>query len=103
MSTHPTNNDDRFPIVEQNVTALRTILNEEIRQRHRLISDIGELRKQNQDTKEWITRVGDVLTVLKNSVNVETEMRSVEVKNCKEDIERLAYQYKVREKSSGVH
>lgn len=94
-TSHSTYNDDRFSVMEQNVVALRTVLNEEIRQRHRLISDVGDLRKQNQSTEEWITRVGDVLTVLKKCLNDETEMRITEMKNCKEDIERLMYQYKV--------
>lgn len=94
-SARSTDNDDRFVVMEENVVALRTVLNEEIRQRHRLISDVGDLRKKNQNTEEWITRVGDVLTVLKKCLNDETEMRTTEIKNCKEDIERLMYQYKV--------
>lgn len=89
-------NNDRFSMMEENVIALRTVLNEEIRQRHRLISDVGGLRKQNKCTEEWINQVGDVLTVLKKCLNDETETRLNEMKNCKEDIERLAYQYKVR-------
>lgn len=97
--TQLTDNDDRFSTMEENVTALRTVLNEEIRQRHRLISDVGELRKQNRNTEEWITKVGDVLSVLKKYMKDETEMRSSEFKNCKEDIDRLAYQYKVRKDS----
>lgn len=98
-----TDNDDRFSTMEENVTALRTVLNEEIRQRHRLISDVGELRKQNRNTEEWITKVGDVLSVLKKYMKDETEMRSSEFKNCKEDIDRLTYQYKVRKSSHLTH
>lgn len=96
MNAQPKDNNDKFSVMEENVVALRTVLNEEIRQRHRLISDVGGLRKQNQCTEEWITQVKDVLTVLKKCLNDETEIRLVEIKNCKEDIERLAYQYKVR-------
>lgn len=37
--------DDEFFAIEQNITMLRSALHEEIRQRHRLIVDIGTLRK----------------------------------------------------------
>lgn len=103
VCTHPTDDDDRFSIMEENVTALRTVLNEEIRQRHRLISDVGVLRKQNQNTDDWITKVGDVLTVLKKCLNDETETRSIEIKNCTEDIERLMYQYKARKNTHHIY
>lgn len=37
--------DDEFFAIEQNITKLRSALHEEIRQRHRLIVDIGTLKK----------------------------------------------------------
>lgn len=37
--------NDEFFILEQNITLLRSSLHEEIRQRHRLISDLGTLRR----------------------------------------------------------
>ncbi|XP_055296703.1 TNF receptor-associated factor 5-like [Sitodiplosis mosellana] len=40
-----TDRDDEFFVLEQNITLLRSALHEEIRQRHRLIADVGSLRK----------------------------------------------------------
>lgn len=37
--------DDEYFVLEQNITLLRSALHEEIRQRHRLIADVGSLRK----------------------------------------------------------
>lgn len=37
--------DDEYFVLEQNITLLRSALHEEIRQRHRLITDLGSLRK----------------------------------------------------------
>lgn len=96
MAARSTENDNRFAELDQNVSALRTVLNEEIRQRHRLISDVGALRKQNQSTDDWIAKVTDVLAAIKRSANAETEAQQIQLKGCKEDIEQLAYQYKAR-------
>lgn len=41
--------DDELFALEQNITALRNALHEEIRQQHRLITDVGTLRKQFAD------------------------------------------------------
>lgn len=37
--------NDEYFMLEQNITLLRSSLHEEIRQRHRLISDLGALRR----------------------------------------------------------
>ncbi|KAJ6637563.1 TNF receptor-associated factor 2 [Pseudolycoriella hygida] len=99
----PTNNgisndDDSFQhrlvILEQDIRSMRSTLNEEIRQRHRLISDVGSLRKHNIVSDEWTQKVGDVLNALKKCLNEETEMRTVDIEQLKVDIGRLMYHYK---------
>lgn len=87
--------DKRCFILEQNVNALRSALQEEIRQRHRLITDVGELRKQHKATENWQKKIGDILSTLKQCLNDETESRCIDVKNCKEDIDNLIYQFQV--------
>lgn len=47
-----TDHDDEFFILEQNITLLRSALHEEIRQRHRLIADVGALRKTFAEDSE---------------------------------------------------
>lgn len=40
--------ENRILILEQDISALRSVLNEEIKQRLHLITDVGSLRKHNQ-------------------------------------------------------
>lgn len=87
--------DKRCFILEQNVNALRSALQEEIRQRHRLITDVGELRKQHKVTETWLQKIGDILSTLKRCLNDETESRCIDVRNCKQDIDQLVYQFQV--------
>ncbi|XP_031627898.1 TNF receptor-associated factor 5-like [Contarinia nasturtii] len=47
-----TDHDDEYYILEQNITLLRSALHEEIRQRHRLIADVGALRKTFAEDSE---------------------------------------------------
>lgn len=88
--------ENRLFILEQDVAALRAALNEETRQRHRLIVDIGGIRKHNQISDEWTNKVGDVLAALKKCLNEETESRCIDMQQCKNDIEQLSYQYQVK-------
>lgn len=44
--------DDEYFVLEQSITLLRSALHEEIRQRHRLIADIGSLRKAFAEMSE---------------------------------------------------
>lgn len=44
--------DDEYFVLEQNITLLRSALHEEIRQRHRLIADVGSLRKAFAEQSE---------------------------------------------------
>lgn len=81
--------------MEQDIRSLRSTLNEEIRQRHRLISDVGGLRKRNIVSDEWTQKAGEVLNALKKCLNEETDIRTVDIEQLKVDIGRLMYHYKV--------
>lgn len=65
---------DEYFMLEQNVTLLRSSLHEEIRQRHRLISDLGVLRKSYAE---------------------DAEKRFLESETFKAEITNLSRQYKV--------
>ncbi|XP_058826542.1 uncharacterized protein LOC131686588 isoform X1 [Topomyia yanbarensis] len=84
--------------LERKIFALRGTLNEEIRQRLTLITDIGQLKKRAQLADEWTGKVGDVLNALKKCINEETESRCVDIERCKMDINGLLKQYKEIEK-----
>lgn len=86
---------NRLLILEQDIRSLRSTLNEEIRQRHRLISDVGGLRKRNIVADEWTQKAGEVLNALKKCLNEETDIRTVDIEQLKVDIGRLMYHYKV--------
>lgn len=66
--------DDDYFVLEQNVGLLRSALHEEIRQRHRLITDIGALRKTYAE---------------------DNERRASEVDNVQRELENLSRQFKV--------
>lgn len=87
--------DERLMQLEQDINIVRSALNEEARQRHRLIIDVGTLRKRNVIADEWTLKVGEVLTALKKCVNEETESRCIDVQQAKVDIGRLVLQYQV--------
>ncbi|XP_053681660.1 TNF receptor-associated factor 5 [Sabethes cyaneus] len=78
--------------LEQEIVALRGTLNEEIRQRLALITDIGQLKKRAQLADEWTGKVGEVLNALKKCINEETESRCVDIERCKIDINGLLKQ-----------
>lgn len=86
---------NRLVILEQDIRSIRSTLNEEIRQRHRLIGDVGSLRKRNVVSDEWTQKAGEVLNVLKKCLNEETDIRTVDIEQLKVDIGRLMYHYKV--------
>lgn len=66
--------DGNFFVLEQNINLLRSALHEEIRQRHRLIADIGALRKTSIE---------------------QTNQRSVDVQKYQSEIDSLSHQYNV--------
>lgn len=87
--------DDRLMILEQDINVVRSALNEEARQRHRLIIDVGTLRKRNVIADEWTSKVGEVLTAFKKCLNEETESRCIDIHQTKVEIGRLVLQYQV--------
>lgn len=66
--------DDDYFVLEQNVGLLRSALHEEIRQRHRLITDVGTLRKTYAE---------------------DNERRASEADNFQRELENLSHQFKV--------
>lgn len=90
--------ENDYFILEQSIVSLRSALHEEIRQRHRLIADIGDMRRQNQHSDTWIQRFDDEMIAMKNSIGNESESRCIDVENCQKTIEQLTYQYKVNKK-----
>lgn len=67
--------DDDYFVLEQNVGLLRSALHEEIRQRHRLITDVGALRRTYAE---------------------DNERRSSEADTFQKELENLSRQYKVK-------
>lgn len=91
---------DKIFLFEQNLITLRSALNEEIRQRHRMITDVGDVRRQSQNTDICIEKMSGILNVLKNCLAEETERRALEIQSCKEEIDRLDYQYQVNKQKT---
>lgn len=85
--------ENRMLVLEQDMSALRSVLNEEIKQRLHLITDVGSLRKHNQISNEWTQKIGDVLTALKKCLNEETASRLSELKRVGDDIQKLFHQF----------
>lgn len=88
--------EERLMILEQDINVARSALNEEARQRHRLIIDVGTLRKRNVIADEWTSKVGEVLTAFKKCLNEETESRCIDIQQAKVEIGRLVLQYQVK-------
>lgn len=86
---------ERLLLLETNITALRSALNEETRQRYRLIEDVGSLRKRNVVSDQWTTKVGEVLTALKKCLNEETASRCVDLQKTNLEVTALLGQYQV--------
>ncbi|GAB0089765.1 TNF receptor-associated factor 3 [Sergentomyia squamirostris] len=85
--------ENRLIALEEDIQTYRSALNEEIRQRLHLITDIGALKRKNQVTDEWVTKVSDILAALKKCMNEETQSRCIDMEKCREDIGRLMFQY----------
>lgn len=81
--------------IEQNIIALRNALNEEIKQRHRLITDVGEVRKQNLTAERGINQLSILIEELKKCFGEETTTRETEIKGCQNEIERIERGYQV--------
>lgn len=67
--------DDGYFALEQIITSLQSVLNEEIRQRHRLIADVNSLRKT------FVTE-SENQTIAVNSLNTKINDVSQQCKVC---------------------
>lgn len=85
----------RLHQLEDDIAFVRSALNEETRQRHKLIFDVGTLRQRSAVEDEWTLKVGDVLTSFKKCLGEETENRGIDVQQVRVDIGRLELQYQV--------
>lgn len=85
----------RLHQLEEDISFVRSALNEETRQRHKLIVDVGTLRRRNAIEDEWTLKVGDVLASFKKCLGEETENRGIDVHQVRVDIGRLELQYQV--------
>lgn len=77
--------DHRVQVVENEINTLRSVLNEEIRQRLHLITDVGNLRKQNQINDDWNHTTEENLKSLQKRLDEESTQRSFEVEQCQTD------------------
>lgn len=77
--------EQRIQTLENDINTLRTVLNEEIRQRLHLITDLGNVRKQNQLQDEMSHSVQESLKHLQNRLNEENTQRCYEVEQCQQD------------------
>lgn len=77
--------DHRVQVVENEINTLRSVLNEEIRQRLHLITDVGNLRKQNQIHDEWSHSTEETIKHLNKRLAEENTQRCFEVEQCQQD------------------
>lgn len=77
--------DHRVQVVENEINTLRSVLNEEIRQRLHLITDVGNLRKQNQIYDEWTHTTEENIKSLQKRLQEENTQRCFEVEQCQQD------------------
>ncbi|XP_017486516.1 PREDICTED: TNF receptor-associated factor 3-like [Rhagoletis zephyria] len=71
--------DNRMTQLEKDLSALRSVLNEEIGQRLHLITDVGNLRKYNQVLEDWKQDASENMNGIKSLLNEEIVQRQFEV------------------------
>lgn len=84
---------DRLHLLDHDLHRVRDALNEETRQRHKLIVDVGALRRRNAVEDEWTQKVGDVLAALKRCLGEESSARSTDVQQLRDDVAALHSSY----------
>lgn len=84
---------DRLHLLDHDLRRVREALNEETRQRHKLIVDVGALRRRHAVEDEWTQKVGDVLAALKRCLAEESSARSTDVRQLRDDVEELHGSY----------
>lgn len=73
---HQEHSVHRLQVLEQDVGAIRSVLNEEIRQRLHLITDVGNIRKQNQVVDDWTREMEEEVGGLRRQLEDEVSQRS---------------------------
>lgn len=91
----PSEYDAKFENIEHNIIALRSALNEEIRQRHQLINSVGEVRKQNVETEKWSAGINQFRDKVEKHIDIERSEREAAVQGCHDEINRIERQYQV--------
>ncbi|XP_030379329.1 TNF receptor-associated factor 3 [Scaptodrosophila lebanonensis] len=79
--------DHRVQVLEQDIGMIRSVLNEEIRQRLHLITDVGNIRKQNQVVEDWTRGTDDNVNGLKRQLEEETAQRIFTDEQCQNDFQ----------------
>ncbi|XP_067636592.1 TNF receptor-associated factor 3 [Eurosta solidaginis] len=77
--------DNRVTQIEKDLSALRSVLNEEIGQRLHLITDVGNLRKYNQVLEDWKQDADDNVNNIKSLLSEEIVQRQYEVSEAYKD------------------
>lgn len=89
--------EDRLRILEEDAASLRAALNDEVRMRLTVVTELGNIKRRNQVAEEWTSKVGEVLGTLKKCVNEETESRSVAMRDVRLELEKLLVRYRALE------
>lgn len=76
----------RLSIIDQDLNKMRSVLNEEIRQRLHLITDVGSLRKHNQVTDDWQEDITHMFDKLNIKVSEEAVKHLRDFESCQNDI-----------------
>lgn len=90
-----THKDRINSLVEQDIHSIRSALQEQSRQVQRIISDIGELRRQNHDIDQWIEKIDISHRNFQIALQHEKNDRKSDVEDIHSNFEQLSYQYKV--------
>lgn len=85
--------EDRLRILEEDATSLRAALNDEVRLRLTVVTELGNLKKRNQIAEEWTSKVGEVLTTLKKCINEETDSRAFDMKDFRFELDKLLLKF----------
>ncbi|KAH8304507.1 hypothetical protein KR059_011392 [Drosophila kikkawai] len=79
--------DHRLQALEQDVGTIRSVLNEEIRQRLHLITDVGNIRKQNQVVEDWNRDTDEVVGGLRRQIEEEASQRAYALEQNQLDVQ----------------
>lgn len=77
----------RMQVLEQDIATIRSVLNEEIRQRLHLITDVGNIRKHNQVVEDWTRDTDECLAELRRLLGAETAQREYAIDQTQGDFQ----------------